>query len=145
MRPTFSIIFFTVMSGAGYGLWIVVGICLLLLWPEVSHGNDAAVHYWPVLFPCGLVIGLVLVASGLLSSLGHLGKPARAWRALSQWRSSWLSREAVVALLTFVPAIGLAAIWADDMGLLKYAGQASLPDGRAWSEGATFPFSAQSS
>jgi DMSO reductase anchor subunit len=51
-----------------------------------------------------LIAGFVFVALGLLSSVAHLGKPARAWRALSQWRSSWLSREGAVALLTFIPA-----------------------------------------
>jgi DMSO reductase anchor subunit len=44
-----------------------------------------------------------LVGSGLISSTFHLGHPERAWRALSQWRTSWLSREGVAALLTFVP------------------------------------------
>jgi DMSO reductase anchor subunit len=58
-------------------------------------------------------VALVLVAGGLLSSTLHLGNPQRAWRALSQWRSSWLSREGVMAILTFVPLAGsaLAAMW----------------------------------
>ncbi|MDC0999271.1 dimethyl sulfoxide reductase anchor subunit, partial [Alphaproteobacteria bacterium] len=38
------------------------------------------------------------------SSTAHLGHPERAWRALSQWRSSWLSREGVFAIITFIPA-----------------------------------------
>ena len=33
---------------------------------------------------------------GLLSSTFHLGHPERAWRAFSQWRISWLSREGVL-------------------------------------------------
>src|SRR5690606_34527767 len=33
----------------------------------------------------------------------------RAWRALSQWRSSWLSREGAAALATYLPA-GLYAL-----------------------------------
>src|SRR5690606_42131096 len=40
-----------------------------------------------------------------LSSTFHLGNPQRAWRALSPWRSSWLSREGVLAILTFVPLV----------------------------------------
>jgi DMSO reductase anchor subunit len=56
------------------------------------------------------VVGFVLVTAGLFCSLGHLGKPFRAWRALSQWRSSWLSREGVAALLTYVPALALLAV-----------------------------------
>ena len=57
-----------------------------------------------------MLLALVLVTIGLLSSLAHLGKPARAWRAFSQWRTSWLSREGVLALLTYVPAVLLAAM-----------------------------------
>ncbi len=45
----------------------------------------------------------LLALLGLLSSTAHLGRPERAWRAFSQWRSSWLSREAVAGLFTFVP------------------------------------------
>lgn len=49
------------------------------------------------------IAALLAIAGGLLSSTLHLGNPQRAWRALSQWRSSWLSREGVMAVLTFVP------------------------------------------
>ena len=40
------------------------------------------------------------------ASVGHLGQPLRAWRAFSQWRSSWLSREGVASLLTYLPMLG---------------------------------------
>jgi DMSO reductase anchor subunit len=56
-------------------------------------------------------VGLGLVGAGLVSSTFHLRHPERAWRALSQWRSSWLSREGVMALLTFIPAVVFAAGW----------------------------------
>ena len=45
-----------------------------------------------------IVLALALISGGLLSSTLHLGNPQRAWRALSQWRSSWLSREGVMAI-----------------------------------------------
>ena len=50
-----------------------------------------------LLFVSGFTFGLI--GAGLLSSTLHLGHPERAWRALSQWRSSWLSREGVLAVL----------------------------------------------
>jgi sulfite dehydrogenase (quinone) subunit SoeC len=62
----------------------------------------------PLLF--ATLLALVLVTVGLLSSLAHLGKPGRAWRAVSQWRTSWLSREGVAALLTYLPAGALAGL-----------------------------------
>ena len=58
--------------------------------------------FWLGLIGLGLALGLI--AAGLLSSTGHLGRPERAWRAFSQWRSSWLSREGVASVATFIPA-----------------------------------------
>jgi sulfite dehydrogenase (quinone) subunit SoeC len=94
MRPTFSIIAFTVLSGAGYGLLFLASLAILA-------GQAPA--------PASLLVGGALVSSGLLASVGHLGQPLRAWRAFSQWRSSWLSREGVAAVITFVPLLGLLA------------------------------------
>lgn len=101
MHPAFSVIFFTVSSGVGYGLLALVG-------------GLGAVGYLPADRAFGLtaiVLALAAVTAGLLSSTLHLGHPERAWRAFSQWRSSWLSREGVVAVITYGPAIALAAVW----------------------------------
>jgi DMSO reductase anchor subunit len=70
-----------------------------------------------------LLLALGLISVGLLSSVAHLGRPERAWRALSQWRSSWLSREGVAAIATFPPAIlfGLAMLAGRD-GLAVFFG-----------------------
>ena len=43
-------------------------------------------------------IAYVMAAGGLLASTFHLGRPERAIKAFSQWRSSWLSREAWCAV-----------------------------------------------
>jgi DMSO reductase anchor subunit len=40
-----------------------------------------------------------------------LGHPERAWRAFSQWRTSWLSREGIMAVATFAPAGAFGLIW----------------------------------
>jgi DMSO reductase anchor subunit len=58
-----------------------------------------------------LAIAGALAAGGLVSSVFHLGRPERAWRAFSQWRSSWLSREGVFSVLTFLPAAVFAVGW----------------------------------
>ena len=97
MHPALSVIFFTTLSGAGYGL---------LTWCALA-ALAQALPARPLLI--SLAMALVLVTIGLLSSLGHLGKPQRAWRAFSQWRSSWLSREGVSSVLTFVPAVLVGA------------------------------------
>ncbi|MFC1673455.1 dimethyl sulfoxide reductase anchor subunit family protein, partial [Pseudomonadota bacterium] len=58
----------------------------------------------------------------------HLGRPERAWRAMTQWRSSWLAREGVMAVLTYIPAglLGIGWIWFEDTsGLWAVAGVVS--------------------
>lgn len=101
MHPAYSIIFFTVASGTGYGL-ITVSL-LALIFGLVPFTASFA---WST-----LIIGSVLVKAGLLSSTFHLGRPERAWRALSQWRTSWLSREGVLAIITFAPIVATALSW----------------------------------
>ncbi|MEO7325187.1 MAG: DmsC/YnfH family molybdoenzyme membrane anchor subunit [Dokdonella sp.] len=98
MRPTFSIILFTVLSGAGYGLLFLCGLGMAI---DGLPANDSA----------PLLVGGLLVSVGLMASVGHLGKPMRAWRAFSQWRSSWLSREGIAALATYVPLVVLLSLW----------------------------------
>jgi DMSO reductase anchor subunit len=101
MHPAYSVIVFTTASGAGYGLliWLAAGVALGLL-PRT-----------PPLAFVGLGLALALITVGLLASMLHLGRPERAWRALSQWRSSWLSREGLAALATYLPAGALGIGW----------------------------------
>ena len=44
----------------------------------------------------------MLAVGGLLSSTFHLGHPERAIKAFSQWKSSWLSREAWLSLFALI-------------------------------------------
>ncbi|WP_454020754.1 dimethyl sulfoxide reductase anchor subunit family protein [Azospirillum sp. Marseille-Q6669] len=101
MHPAFSIIFFTSAAGAGYGLLALLGLLAPFGLLPAS----------PLFGLAALALALGLVVAGLLSSLAHLGRPERAWRALSQWRSSWLSREGVAAVATFLPAGVFAIAW----------------------------------
>ena len=101
MNPAYSVIFFTTASGAGYGL-----LFLLALFGAL---NGVPIDPW--FGAIGLGLGTALVTGGLLSSTMHLGHPERAWRAYSQWKSSWLSREGVLATTTYVPLILTAWGW----------------------------------
>lgn len=101
MHPAYSVILFTTASGAGYGLLAL--LCLV----GISHGEASSIAFGLT----AMVISLGLITVGLLSSTFHLGHPERAWRALSQWRSSWLSREGVLAVVTYVPALLFGVVW----------------------------------
>ena len=107
MHPAYSVIVFTVASGAGFGMlaWLALSI---LTGPPASS---------PLFYATAFGIAFALAITGLLSSTLHLGRPERAWRAFSQWRTSWLSREAVAAMATLALA-----------GLLALAAVYDLPD-----------------
>jgi DMSO reductase anchor subunit len=99
LHPALSVILFTTASGAGYGLlfWLGVLGALGILPADRLFGLAA------------FGLALAAITGGLLSSTFHLGHPERAWRSFSQWRSSWLSREGIVSVATYVPA-GLFAL-----------------------------------
>ena len=92
MHPALSVIFFTVTAGAGYGVLFLLGISRLTgLTPGASPDQVTLMG----------VVGLVLVTAGLLSSTFHLANPKNAWRSFVRFRTSWLSREAVFAVLFY--------------------------------------------
>lgn len=93
MHPAKSVIFFTLLSGLGLGVMNIAFAAILS-----GHTGSARVGLI-------LVLGVFCLGSGLVCSLWHLGHPERAWRALSQWRSSWLSREGVMACVAFLPPL----------------------------------------
>jgi DMSO reductase anchor subunit len=93
MRPAWSVILLTTLIGAGQGLFLAAYAARLI------DGERAA---W-FLTVCSAV-SVMLLGAGLAASFFHLGRPLRAWRAASQWRTSWLSRE-VLVLPAFAAAV----------------------------------------
>ncbi|MFK7890682.1 MAG: dimethyl sulfoxide reductase anchor subunit family protein [Granulosicoccus sp.] len=103
MHPAISVIFFTITAGAGYGL-----LFLLALTRVAGLTEDIS----PDQIPFMGLIGLVLVTAGLISSTFHLANPKNAWRAFTRFKTSWLSREAVFAVLFYpVCLLWLGAEW----------------------------------
>lgn len=88
MHPAPSVIFFSVFSGLGFGLlvWLGVGVPAVTGWTAFAF----------------FAIAYVLAVGGLISSTFHLGHPERAMKAFKQWRSSWLSREGICAVIALI-------------------------------------------
>ena len=95
MNPAFSVLIFTVASGAGYGLATLLILGQLL--------GLAALQNRLLLLVAGGV-AFAMITLGLLASTLHLANPKNAWRAFARFRTSWLSREAVFSVL-FYPFI----------------------------------------
>ncbi|MGH1428580.1 MAG: dimethyl sulfoxide reductase anchor subunit family protein [Arenicella sp.] len=88
MHPAPSVIIFTVLTGLGFGYiaWLGFGL------PEVI-ASKAFFTY---------LIAFALSVGGLISSTFHLGNPKNAYKSFSQWRTSWLSREGWLAVITLM-------------------------------------------
>ncbi len=113
MHPAPSVIVFTTLSGLGFGLLFWLGLGL----PAVT-GRVAFAFF---------AIGYALAVGGLMASTFHLGHPERAWKAFSQWRSSWLSREGVcaVAALVLMALYSAGLVFFDErLALLGWLGSA---------------------
>jgi DMSO reductase anchor subunit len=116
MNPAYSVIFFTVSSGAGYGLLALLGLV------GNAHGRASS----PGFAITAIAVALVLITAGLLSSTAHLGRPERAWRAFSQWRSSWLSREGIAAVVTYPIALVYGLVWSGMIDAPQWIGPLGL-------------------
>ena len=103
MHPAISVICFTLLSGAGYGL-----LTLLCLDSAFDLGFRLGNAQRNLL----CVVSLVLITVGLVCSTFHLANPKNAWRAFFRFRTSWLSREGVFAILVY-PAtlLWLFLVW----------------------------------
>ena len=102
MHPAPSVIGFTTFSGLGFGLLFWLGL-----------GFPAPTGWVAFVF---FLIAYVLAVGGLLASTFHLGHPERALRAFTQWRSSWLSREAWASVATLA-VFGIYALFAVVFGV----------------------------
>jgi len=112
MHPAFSVIFFTVASGAGFGFFSLLVIADIF---QLGGGFTRE-----QLVMTGL-LGMALVVAGLLSSSLHLANPKNGWRAFARFRTSWLSREAVFAVVFMPIALAyLASAWFEGPLWLRY-------------------------
>lgn len=88
MNPAPSVILFSALSGLGFGFLAFLGAGVL------TPSGWAAFWLW------GLGYGLAV--AGLLAATFHLGNPKNGLKAFTQWRTSWLSREAWASVATLV-------------------------------------------
>jgi sulfite dehydrogenase (quinone) subunit SoeC len=104
MHPAFSVIFLTTLIGAGQGLFLALYTGQIYALANLLPTQGTAFYVG------GSLIALALLVAGLIASFFHLGRPERAWRAATKWRTSWLSREvlALPLVMVLVAAYALA-------------------------------------
>ena len=105
MHPAFSVIFLTTLIGAGQGLFMALVTGQVYSLANLLDPQDSVTFY-----ATGSLLALILLGLGLVAAVFHLGKPSyfltRAWRGITQWRTSWLSRE-LIALPAFMLLVAL--------------------------------------
>jgi len=103
MHPAFSVIFLTTLIGAAQGLFLA--LFTGQFYASVKLIEPQGADFYVI----GSAVSLALLVAGLGASFFHLGRPERAWRAASKWRTSWLSREVIVlpAMMAVVFFYGL--------------------------------------
>ncbi|MHB0888955.1 dimethyl sulfoxide reductase anchor subunit family protein [Acidithiobacillus sp.] len=101
MHPALAVIFLTLFSGGGFGLMALTAIV-----------NDFQIDggLSPMQTMVAVLLSILFVTIGMLSSTAHLANPKNAWRAFTRWRTSWLAREGVFAVL-YYPFAMLYLVW----------------------------------
>ncbi|MGH8779773.1 dimethyl sulfoxide reductase anchor subunit family protein [Paraburkholderia sp.] len=129
MKPAFSVVFLTTLSGAAQGLLIALfGVELAARFGLVAAGALPSQTFFVV----GAALSVLLGALGLLASFFHLGHPERAWRAIAMWRTSWLSRECLClpaflgCAFAYGVAHGFSSPWSLAIGALGVLAGAAL-------------------
>jgi DMSO reductase anchor subunit len=118
MHPAFSVIFLTTLIGVAQGLFLAVFAIDMVSYLGLSELP------MPSFVIAGCALSVLFAALGLLASFWHLGRPERAWRAATMWRTSWLSREVIVlpAFLASVAAYGftysIGSVWSIPLGVV---------------------------
>ena len=91
MHPALSVILLTTLIGVGQGLFLALYTGQLYSVAKLLEHQDSQTFY-----AIGSALALAFLAAGLVASFFHLGHPERAWRSMTRWRTSWLSREVIV-------------------------------------------------
>ena len=111
MHPAFSVIAFTVSSGAGFGLFMLLVMAHVFGFVTMDRGTIMA----------GVMLGIFLITAGLIASTTHLANPKNAWRAFSRFKTSWLSREGIFAVLFYPFAmLYLLGVYLSDAGSIGF-------------------------
>ena len=104
MHPAFSVIFLTVLIGLGQGVFLALATAEIYAYFDLLPMPPE-----PRFYLIGSLVALALLIGGLIASFFHLGRPERAWRAATMWRTSWLSRE-VIVLPAFMAVVAIYAL-----------------------------------
>ncbi len=95
-----SLVFFTIIAQLAVGLFVLTSLFYGVPRTEIPHP--------------GFLLATPLALLAMLISFLHLGTPINAWRAISNLRASWLSREILfMGLFTGLSGLFILLLWLD--------------------------------
>ena len=97
-----SLVFFTLLMQASVGLCLGLNILGLNNFGSLAESTE--------FFRVAWILGLLMAAIGLASSFFHLKVPLHFWRAMSNLKTSWLSREILCASIYTVSMLVIAVL-----------------------------------
>ena len=101
MRPDRRIILFTTLTGAGFGMLVLLALFAAGdIVPETRLFGALA-----------FALAFGAITSGLVVSTFRISNRGRSWLAVTQWKSSWLSRQTLLSLATYLPGLLFAFGW----------------------------------
>nr|CRH05360.1 DMSO reductase anchor subunit (DmsC) [Candidatus Magnetococcus massalia] len=90
MKPAYSVVFLTTLIGAGQGL--ATSVVASQTFAKATGIELSSQGYYAI----ASVAAFALLAMGLIAAFFHLTHPFRGWRAVTRWRTSWLSKEVIL-------------------------------------------------
>ncbi len=122
MHPAFSVIFLTTLIGVGQGLFLALYTGQVYSLANLLPAQDSQGFY-----ALGSLLSLLFLVLGLFASFFHLGRPERAWRSMTQWRTSWLSREVILLPLFMLLVLFYGVVQYFDLTGVWFTIQGTLP------------------
>ena len=90
-----SLLTFTILNQMSIGILITTLLMEIYLMNSINEVTIA----WEMILDALLLICTLIAIPGLVASLFHLGSPEKAFKAIGNLQSSWLSREILFATL----------------------------------------------
>jgi anaerobic dimethyl sulfoxide reductase subunit C (anchor subunit) len=114
-----ALVAFTLLMQTSVGL-LAFGFVLQIAGPRPASQPSGRLVDLP------LALAGAAAVAGLLASLLHLGSPTQAWLAITNVRTSWLSREVLLAVLFVATGAAFVTFGSNDRLRLIFGGAALL-------------------
>ena len=113
MLREFALVAFTILGQMSVGAFLVLGVVNFFVARKAGHEEADRMS------DRALIAIIITLGLGMLASLFHLGSPLSAPRAVTNFATSWLSREILVGVIFAVLGVIFTIAWLISLGKLN--------------------------